>query len=339
MPMVAAQDIASFGQRDLSNEITIADEKATPFYSMVRKMPAAMGDEALIKEWPVDVEEVPTNSAVVEGTDLGTFDNAQASYAQMSNRIQWTRVGAQVGTLATIAQNQAGIANKEAYAVRKKTEQLKRSLEAIWLGEGDSQVGTGTVPNKTKQMGSFINLTQAGATAVPTAFITPTASIYAGTMADLTEDGATSVQTVLTSQYLQTGKDKVRVLLCGTTLKTKFTSFLKSATTVTSANSIRTYDKADSSRKISNVVDVYQGDFGTYELMTDLFLNWSFTTNLGDPRRGYALDMDRWAVDFKRKITITKYQDQGGGPRFGCDAVHVLVCKNPIDQAAFKAAS
>ncbi len=339
MAGIYAQDIASFGQRDLLDVITSVDGKTTPCLSTFSKKSANMGEDALVKEWPVDNEENPISSAntayaVPEGSDVSTFDNTNASYAIMSNRIQWVRTAAQVGKLASISQNQAGVKNKKARAIKKKLTQLARTMETIICGDGDSQVGNAVVGNKMKQMGSFLNTTQSGATAVPTAYIIPAAQHLTSTLSTFAES---TMQGVLTSQFSQTGQNRTRMLVAGTALKAKFVDFTRTQTSSTNVMSnVRVYNQDATAKKIVSVVDVFVGEFGTIELLPTLWNAYNYTTNVGDVNRGYVIDQDRWALDFKQQAQVMELPDQGGGARFAADAVFTLVCMNPLDQAALK---
>jgi hypothetical protein len=339
MAGIYAQDIAGFGQRDLLDVITSVDGKTTPCLTTFAKKSANMGEDALLKEWPVDNEENPISSAVPsyavpEGSDVSTFDNTNANYAVLSNRVQWVRTAAQVGKLANITQNQAGVKNKKARAIQKKLKQLARTMETIICGDGDSQVGTALIGNKMKQMGSFLSTTQSGATAVPSAYTPPAAQVLTSTLALFAE---TTLQGVITSQFQATGQNRTRMLVCGTALKQKFVEFTRTATSSTNVMSaVRVFNQDSSAKKIVSVVDVFVGEFGTIELLPTLWNNYNYTTNVGDANRGYIIDQDRWFLDFKQQAAVQPLPDLGGGERFLADVVFTLGCLNPLDQAALK---
>lgn len=326
------QDITG-SQRDLLDYVTIVDAIETPFTSMVPKGPAP---DNVLMEWPVDTEETPTDNKTIEGTDVTDFDNAEANYAVLSNRVQWFREKAMVGKLAQDLQNQAGIKNKKAYAIRKKLEQLKRDIEVRMCSDSEAVVGTGTVANETRGVGKWIQATAQSLYPVPTAFRPASASIYTDTIANLTES---AMQTVLTSQYNATGQNRERVLLVGTTLKRTITDFTRTQFGSTNvASSVRTYNTEVSTRRITSVIDRFVGDFGAYEIVPSLWLNW-LTGSASDARRGYALDMTRWQIAFKQQARVTELPDLGGGPRFLCDAICGLRCLSPRDQAKFASTS
>lgn len=321
-------------QRDLLDVVTLVDAKECPFTSIIPKGPAP---DQVLMEWPVDAQEDPDDNAQVDGSDVSNFDNAQGKYQTLSGRVQWFRVAAMVGKLAQELQNQAGITNKKAYAIKKKIEQLKRIIEVRISGDSLAVLGTGATPNRTQGAGLWI---QAATTnqlyPVPADFLPPSGNIYTGTIANLDEN---AFQAVLTSQYQQTGTTKTRTLIAGTTLKTTITGYTKAGVAVANSTVIRNYNQDVSTRKLIATVDVFVGDFGTYEIVPSLWLNYSFSTKLGDIRRGYAIDSERWSIGFKQRTQVMPLPDQGGGPRFQVDAIGGLRCHNPKDQAAFKSTS
>jgi hypothetical protein len=186
-------------------------------------------------------------------------------------------------------------------------------------------------------MGNWILATAQTVSPVPAAHLTPSASIYTDTIANLTEN---SLDAVLTSQYQVTGKMKTRTLVCGTTFKAAFKGFIKSQFgSANVASSVRVFNQDGTSKKIVNTVDVYVGDYGTYELIPSLYLNYNTTTALGDIRRAYALDMDRWELAFVHPLKKKPLPDNGGGERWMLHTKLTLKCLNPRDQAAFKSTS
>jgi len=330
-------DILTFGQRDLLDYITLVDMKDTPFFTL---LPKGSTPDAVTVEWPVDNQVAPTsaiNAGAVDGTDISDFDSYQDDYAILSNKVQWFRNAVMIGEMAETVQNQAGIPRQRAYAIKKKMEQLKRQVEIRISGDDEMQAPTGTNPSQFRGIGKWIQATAQSVSPVPTAHLVPTASVYTGTLAALTE---TNLQAVLTSQYSVTGQTRTRQLIVGTSLKQNFTSYIRTQTS--SANvmsSARFFTAPVDAKKIVNTVDVYVGDFGTYELLPSLWLNYSFTTNLGDIRRGYAIDTERWQLSFVHPMKIKELPDNGGGERFMVHTKLTLKGLNPRDQAKFASAS
>jgi hypothetical protein len=343
--------------RDLLDAITLVDAKETPFFSMVPKGKAPIN---INFEWPVDKQLAPVDSATIDGTDLAhsntaansDFDNAQGDYDVLSSRVQWFREAGLVSKLAQDVQNQAGIPNHYQYAVRKKLLQLKRNIEVTLCADeftynsgsdthtADVVTGSASAANRTRALGKWID---DGNTNIPAAYRTPAASIESSaTSANLTE---AEVNDVLQSVYEETGSVKTFSLLCGPNLKKRFKDFTQTQFASTNvASAIKVYNQTMDSKKIINTVDIYEGDFGTVELVPSLWLNHDLgfsNTNLGTSAkaRGYLLTMDLLEMRFNQMPAVTSLTDNGGGPRFSVDAILGLCVKNPLALGAFKLAS
>lgn len=346
--------------RDLNDQLTIVDAKEVPFYSMVPKGTAVTN---VLFEWPVDKELTAGDNAQKDGSDVthsntaadSDFDNAQADYAVISNRCQWFRRQALVGKLAQEVQNQAGITDQYSYAVTKKLLQLRRDIEVracaddlfyagpTLLYDSDVRASSASTAMRTRAIGSFIDTTTSG---IDSDFRPPSASIESSaTSANLTE---AQIDAVLQSQYETTGTIKTQTLLCGPSLKTRFKDFTSVSSAATNIYStVKTYSKSLDDKRIMNTVDVYEGDFGTLELVPSLWLRYNFTDGLeatGQTQSnqnswkayGYVIDWNLWEMRFNQQPQVMALPDQGGGKRFQVDAIAGLCCKNPLATAAFK---
>ena len=114
-------------------------------------------------------------------------------------------------------------------------------------------------------------------------------------------------------------------------------------------------------------MDVYEGDFGTLELVPTLWNSYGFGassldtsataaqgfTQTGtfsgsdcvDPQLdgktkgyGYVLDWNLLELRFNQMPQVQELPDLGGGRRFAVDMITGLVCKNPLGLGAFKCA-
>jgi hypothetical protein len=372
-----ATDFGKGSQRDLLDSITMVDAKETPFMAMVPKGSAPIN---ALFEWPVDVAETPGDNAVYDGTDLADGDYVAGEptnqYDVMANRVQWFRRQAKIGKLAQNVQNQAGIKNHYAYSVTKKLLQLKRDAEVrlcsanIRRTTGDTlyysakvavDSGSGsTTANKTRGLGEFVNPGASESTHIPSGYLTPAASYvggyhngtaWAGT--DTTEAGAlteSQVESVLQSIYEQTGKTQTLTLLSGTNVKKRFKDFTQTqfgsdgTTNIAAASAIRSYNADLKDKRIISTVDVYEGDFGTLELVPTLWNYYNFTggtgtidTNAATRAKGtaYVIDWDLLELRFNQLPQVTELPDLGGGRRFAVDMIAGLCVKNPLGLGAF----
>lgn len=341
MPGQSVADVIgkNVSKRDISEMITVVDSKNTPFISMVPK--GTQVEDNMLMEWEVDKEEEPTENAVVDNKDVTEYSDAAQNLALVQGRLQWARRAAQVSKLAQNAQNQVGVKNKLARQIAKKIVQLKRDMEIRCCGDGDSQVGSATVAYKTRGVGEWIKATAQTDLPVGSAYRTPTASINTTATASLTE---TLVQGVMSAQFNETGKKKTYSALCGRAFKAAFRNFTQTQFGSTNVgSSVRTYNQDATTKKLVNTVDVYEGDFGTMELLVSLWLAYldsaGATQSAVSGARCYNLDMNNWQLVHKQKPELGPELDLGGGKRRWVDTIYGLKCMNPLSEAKFAATS
>jgi hypothetical protein len=246
-----------------------------------------------------------------------------------------------------------------------------------WYNAG-AVTGSSTVGNKTASLGAFID-DHDTAGIVPTGYTVPAASVFDSDATDndaatvtnssdaahvltttstITED---EVNGVLQSIYEQTGKINTKTLLCGPNFKKRFKDF--TAVTVGSSSGgatvARSYNAPLADKKVISTVDVYEGDFGTLQLVPTLWnafnfpvssegeaagnkaVSWSGSGATGagaNPNLsyGYVLDMDLLELRFHQLPQVQPLPNQGAGERFAVDAIAGLCVKNPLGLGAFK---
>ena len=323
-------------RQDLSDLIAVVDAKTCPVISMAKK-----GAEPInpLTQWQADAFNAATVPAgVLSNTDVSSsdfVDNA-ANRVLLSARIQKFREVPSVDDLAQHVSEVAGIGKKKemARAVSKSLEQMKRSMEAAFCSDQEGVEQSGATPYKTRGLGKWIQNGAQSDLPVNAAYRTPTASINTTVTASLTEN---NIQDMLQSLYEQTGKSQTYSLVCGPALKRQFTSFTRTQFASTNvASAIRVLNQKDSSKIVSSV-DIFEGDFGTLELIPSLFLAKDATVNAAAVQngRGYVLDMDMVELRYNRKPRFQELEDRGGGPRGIVDAICALCVKSPLALGKF----
>jgi hypothetical protein len=323
-------------RQDLSDLIAVVDAKTCPVISMAKK-----GAEPInpLTQWQADAFNAATVPAgVLSNTDVSSsdfVDNA-ANRVLLSARIQKFREVPSVDDLAQHVSEVAGIGKKKemARAVSKSLEQMKRSMEAAFCSDQEGVEQSGATPYKTRGLGKWIQNGAQSDLPVNSAYRTPTASINTTVTASLTEN---NIQDMLQSLYEQTGKSQTYSLVCGPALKRQFTSFTRTQFASTNvASAIRVLNQKDSSKIVSSV-DIFEGDFGTLELIPSLFLAKDATVNAAAVQngRGYVLDMDMVELRYNRKPRFQELEDRGGGPRGIVDAICALCVKSPLALGKF----
>lgn len=325
------------GKREqLADYISRVDAKSKPVLAMIPKGPAITN---MLAQWQVDNFEDPEDLATVDGKDAETFDNAVPDRAILKTYAQKVRDTAMVSDMAENVSDVAGLPKGElAEAIMKKLEKLGRSMEAAICGDHEMQEGNGSIPYKTRGLGVWIAATGSQSVfPVPAAYDTPATSLNNTAIASVTED---TINDVIQSSYEQTGQENKFQLVCGPTLKRKFSNFTRVSSGATSVYStVRVYNSNVKDRTIDNVIDKFKGDFGEVELLSSL---WNAHANFGGSaaanlRRGYLLLMNMLELRYKRMPRVKQLEDKGGGPRFLVDAIFALIVKNPLALGKFYA--
>ena len=324
-------------REDLADLIAIADQKATPLVSAARKSTAPTNP---LFSWLVDGYAAVDRSGVLSNEDATTFSNPAAQRERLYGRIQKLWRKPKVSDIAESVSDVAGIGIKRemANAVTRSLKEIARDLEAVFCSDQDSQAESGANPFRTRGLGSWIsNSAQSDSgTAVPAAYRTPSTSISTDTIANTTES---VIQGLLQSVYEQTGKSKTFTLLCGPTLKRRFTEMtqVQFGTTNTAAV-VRTYNADLSDNKIEYKVDVFSGDFGEIMLVPSLYIRTDVSA-AASLRSGFLLDMDGIHLRYNRRPRYTPLPDLGGGPRGIIDTIAALQVDNPLTHGKIATAS
>lgn len=334
--MAATSILTIKGQKeDLSDAMVLIEPGDTPLFSMCKKSKEPTN---VLFSWPADKYNDPQTAGVMANDDVTTFDDEHANRELLSGRIQKVRRSFQVDDLVENVADVAGVGRKQAFnkSAAKALVELKIDIEAILGSDNDSQVATGSVPYKTRGIGSWISSTAQAdaATAVPATFRTPAASINATATASLTEG---NVIDVLESIFKVRRARRNYDLVCGTSLKRAFTNFIRTQTGSTNVmSSVRTFSSNVDSKKIVNTIDIYESDFGTVSLHVSTYLANGAAAAVS-AARGYVLDMDLVSIGFNRKPRMEELEDRGGGRRGFCDAIFGVAVSNPSVLGKFAA--
>ena len=322
-------------RQDLSDLIAVVDAKSCPVVSMAKK-----GAEPInpLTQWQADAFGTPTLAGVLSNSDVSAsdFEDQAANRVLLSARIQKFRRVPSVDDLAQHVSEVAGVGKKKemARAVSKSLEMLKRDMEATFCSDQEGREQSGSNAYLTRGLGRWIQNGAQSDLPVNSAYRTPTGSLNATATASLTEN---NIQDMLQSIYAQTGKVSTYSLVCGPTLKRQFTSFTRTQFASTNvASAIRVLNQKDENKTVSTV-DIFEGDFGTLELIPSLFLAADATTNAAAVQngRGYVLDMDMVELRYNRKPRFQELEDRGGGPRGIVDAICALCVKSPLALGKF----
>jgi uncharacterized protein DUF5309 len=316
-------------KEDFSDVVAMIDMKATPFTSMV---PKGSSPANTIFDWLMDAYDPPTLGGIIDGVDVVSADfvNPASLRAKGHGRIQKFRKAFMVSDMAEHVSHVAGqgVGGEKARAVKKTIIELKRSMEASFCCDQDSQADNGsTLAYLTRGLGKWITNTAQGDLPVPAAYLTPAASIATMTTATMLED---DVNNIMESRFQQTGEQGEFDLICGSALKKRFSSYAAWVPSAVSTVPLRRYNQDADSKSIIATVDFWQGDFGSCKLILSLFL--AADSGIANVRggRGYLLDWDGIELRYNRQPAYVELPDLGGGPRGYVDAIAGLAVYNPL---------
>ena len=331
-------------REDLLDLLTRVDEKATPFMSLVNK---GTTPQNTYLEWPVDTYGAATLGGTVDGTDVTSYENAAANRAIISTYLQTFRRSAQVSRLAQDVSVVAGVSDEIANSISVKGVELIRDIEATCLSDQEHQVDNGSNAYLTRGLGVWIrdtaNLTTAGAgsvggqslLAVPAAFRPAAGQIIGTATASITES---DIQALLQTIWSATGMMGDYKLFCDATLRRAFTDFTR--TIATAGYTARNFNIDGDSKKVTNSTTIFEGDFGTIEVIADNFIGFQDAAvgSSQEAGRGYLLDMDKIDLRMQKQPTVEKFEDRGAGDRFLIEARAALQVRNPIGLGQFSPA-
>lgn len=333
--MAKLLETGQVGKREqLLDVISLVDAKKYPLTSMAKK--TVVPKNTLI-EYQVDSYADPSFDGVLDGEDVTSHENMAENRARLGARIQIFRRSPMVSLLAEEVSDVAGIGQKGemAKAVAKSLEMLKRDMECAFCSDRESQAEVKPNPYRTRGLGAWIQSTAQSDLPVAEGYRTPAASINTTATSSLAES---DVNAVLQSMWDQTGADKTFTLLCGRALRSRFSSFtaIQSASTnVMSA--VRMFMQNAADRKIVNTIDIWEGDFGTLEILPSHWLAKDNASAAVGQARGYIIDRDLIEIAFHTAPKRKPLPDLGGGPREIVYAIAALINKNPLAGGAFKA--
>lgn len=304
-------------REDLSDVLTILEPERTPLLSLAKKGKA----NGTFFEWQVDDLATPAFAGVLEGEDETTFTNQVANRAKLGNHIQVFRQNYQVSNIQELV-DVAGVDNEFANAEGKAVRQMKRDIESALCSAQDRDQDDGTNPYKTR--GLFRWLGEGGQPAdIPPAYQSIASVTLGGS--SFTE---ANLNGLLQDLYEANGMPGGQLtLLAGPTLKRDISDFARQEGTTT-ALSFQVTQPAES-KKISLVVNMYEGDFGNVAVIPSLFLNRTSGSATVDTNAGLLIDPEYIAVNMLKAESSSELENKGGGRRGFCETIAGLACLAP----------
>jgi hypothetical protein len=323
--MPIATTYNSVGNREhILDYLTRVEPEETPKLSSFAKGPTP---KAMLIEYQTDDLDAPSFDGIAEGEDVATFKNQGDGRVMLSSRMQKFRDKWQVSREQELV-NTAGVPSEVAYSKAKSLKQLKLSIEAAIGADQEASAGGGGAAYKMRGMVKWLDSTN---TNIPAAVRMPAASL--GTTSGLTEAG---LNTVLTSVYEQSGSRKTYRLFAGPELKSTISGFTRSEGS--SRTPVYTVTQGAETNKVTFNVTRYEGDFGTIDIIPDLWLERTSNVkalDVNNRRAGLLIDPSLVSIGYLEQPFQAELDDNGAGRRGYCEAIVTLIVKNPLGLGRF----
>lgn len=329
-PGVLTERDAVGKKQDLAEAFVNAEKRSLPFTSSVPKGAAPINAQL---EYPVEKYDDPNTDGATDEADPTVFANPREGDGMLYARLQTWERAARIGGDSLTYVNQAGVTprNVEAKAIAKKLIELKTDMETTFLSNNESQVSVSAlVPNKTRGLGRWIQATAQATYPVPTAYLTPAASIDASTAtADYTDQTITAVAE---SMFTKHGDENADIdVWCGSTWKRKLGRITFYSRDETNMTQVRRFNQNAGDDVIMGKVDVLKTDYGTFKVRLSRWINSS-----GDPTStaskllAYACPMDKLELRMSETPYMLPLARTGRNKKFLVTGTGALVCTNPL---------
>lgn len=295
---------AAIGNReDLSDVIYNIAPTDTPFISGVPKTNAT----AVLHEWQIDsLAAADTGNAVLEG-DAATTDATTAT-TRLSNTCQISdKVPRVTGSQEAVVK--AGRGSEMEYQIAKRAKELKRDIERIVLNNNAEATGNTSTVRTTGGVPSWITTNTSNGTGGSDGSLGNTARTD-GTQRVLTES---LLQGVIEDTWTSGGDPDC--LMVGAFNKQKVSTFTGNATRF----------KGAEDRALVATIDIYDSDFGSFEIVPNRFSR---------ARDGLLLQKDMWAVAYLRPFRLVDLAKDGDSERKQLIAEYALESRNEAASGA-----
>lgn len=259
--------------QDLSNEFVNAESRKYPFTSSVRKGAPPINAQL---EYPVEKYDTPTTNGAIDEADPVTYQNPSEGDAVLYARVHTWERAVRIGGHSVTFTHQAGITPRNIIArkIAKKLVELKGDCELTFLGDQESQVDTGGVPNKTRGLGKWISSSAQSHYAVDSNYLTPAASIDASTTTANYTDA--TVLDILKSSYGVHGDPEANMTIwAGATWKQTLGRFTFYSRNVSNYTAVRQFNQSSTDKIVLGKVDMLETDFGNPVVRLSRFVNAS----------------------------------------------------------------
>jgi len=324
---------AKGARENLESLLKTVEPTETPLYSTLSQSEAP---KATLNEWLVDSLADPEIGGTIDGVDLTISDAANLidSRARLGNRVQTIRdifsVSRQAEMIDVAPGGQGGLFNA---SKAKSLIQLKRSIETAIASGNDQAAGTSSAGATLCGLGTWSNPSATGNT-----FDTSAKQAFravSGSRVSLGSLTESAFRGLLQAVYTASGAKGSYKLYAGPAVMNAITDYTRAAV---SNNPVYSFTQDLSGKTLVNSVLHYVSDFGSIDIIPDLFLgrvNGSASSpdtaeGTVNTDRAYLIpDDDTVSLKFLEGISVVDLPDNGAGKRAFTEAMLTLRVGNP----------
>lgn len=274
--------------------------------------------------WTADKYADISTTPKVDGEDVTSFANHAENRAELSNYIHYLGNSYRVSRLAENTSTIAGVRSEVAEAKRKLVIEQSRNLEAQLLSDSEMAADNGATGYTTRALGKWIQATAQDTNPVPEHQRPTSGQIKTTAAASLSEEG--DIQEILQAVYDATGMNGDFKMITGSEMRRALTTCTRIKTGDTNNYyTLRTFNQ--SGTKVQQTTTVYEGDFGSLEVLVSPFIGWSGGS--ADTDRCYFVDMSKLKLRYWKLPTVEEFEDRGGGTPIYCESTFGLECSTP----------
>jgi hypothetical protein len=330
-------DATKGAQTNLESLLKTVEPTETPLYSTLSQSEAP---KATLNEWLVDSLANPEIGGVIDGVDLSlsdsgsNFQNLIDSRARLGNRVQTIRdnfaVSRQSEMIDVAPNGQGGLF---AASKAKSLIQLKRSIETAIASGNDQSAGSSSAGATMCGLGLWSNPTHTGNTFDTTA--KQAFRAVSGSRVSLGSLTESALRGLLQAVYTASGAKGSYKMYCGPAVMNAITDYTRAAVT---NNPVFSFTQDVSGKTLVNSVLHYVSDFGSIDIIPDLFLgrvNGSASSpdtaeGTVNTDRAYLIpDDDTVSLKFLEGISVVDLPDNGAGKRAFTETMLTLRVANP----------
>lgn len=325
-------------QEDWANFVTNVEEESAPFMNW---LPTDDKPTNVLYDYQAEKYRDPVENAHIDGRPVTGFQSAGDSRGRLKALVQYFTKAASVTKLNQDLANVAGVPDELAHEIDKATFELTTDMEAAFLEDDDHVEGSEAKAYKTRGAGSWVSSSAQSLYPVPEAFRPPTASVITTATGSITEN---AIIDVLESIGTITKASKPVTAFCGPKAKRIFNNMplFTPASVLVGGSPTGATGVVHNQNGVSTagrVVERYLTDYGPVELK----ISWRNVLLGGNAiEKAYTtlfLHRDMWALRWAEKPKWMRKEYQGGAYEAFCEALAMLVCKNPRGEGKWQPTS